>query len=112
MWWNEASNRRVVHRPRIRVGQGLGHGFGFYQIELQHLAGFYLRTTIRERESRAKEGARKCNGQDEDGVDHYRVGWVVRRNINWTCYRQLELARALARVDNKICFSKLCWVVA
>lgn len=78
--------------PRARVGQWLGYGFGFYQIELQHLAGFYLRTTIREQERK-----KKCNGLVEDGVDHYRVGWV-HRNINWTRYRQVELERWLALI--------------
>lgn len=91
MWWNEATNRRVVHHPGPGWGSGWAHGFGFYQIELQHLAGFYLRTTIREQEKdREQERKKKCNGLVEDGVDHYRVGWV-HRNINWTRYRQLEL---------------------
>lgn len=43
MWWNGTTNRRVVPHPSW-VEPGAGD-----QIELQHLAGFYLRTTIRSR---------------------------------------------------------------
>lgn len=85
----------MVERSNQSKGGSLpraGVGFWVYQIELQHLAGFYLRTTIREPE----RGSLSGRGAGA-GVDHYHVGWV-----DWTLNGGSH--SALARVDNKICF--------